>query len=135
MVVHDDHYGSSFHGIGAVVVFSLVCSLFVALTLVPMLASRFLVLKKDKGGLSLIRRRVDAVLSGTGLPVSNTATRVLWASLSANACWSLERPLPLLSDPYICFGLSRWSWHLKTDANENPCDFANGPRNQCRCGP
>lgn len=37
-----------FMALALVVVFSLVCSLFVALTLVPMLASRFLVLKKDR---------------------------------------------------------------------------------------
>jgi HAE1 family hydrophobic/amphiphilic exporter-1 len=53
--------GALFQALALVVVFALACSLLVALTLVPMLAARFLRLRKGRSGRSSTGRRFEAL--------------------------------------------------------------------------
>ena len=88
--------GALFKALALVVVFALACSLLVALTLVPMLASRFLRMpsrsSSDKGGLTVFSRveswyteRLRAVLTRRGWVFAVTAVLLL----AALAAWPM----------------------------------------------
>src|SRR5690625_1930535 len=57
--------GTLFQELALVVVFSLACSLFVALTLVPMLASRFMTVKPDSEQKNLKKSRFQRLFERT----------------------------------------------------------------------
>jgi len=73
--------GVMFQQMALVVVFALICSLFVALTLVPMLSSQFLTIKKlekDTTSRSGIQRFFDRLDSGYGNIVAYVLHRKTW---------------------------------------------------------
>ncbi len=110
--------GALFQALAIVVVFSLLCSLLVALTLVPMLASRFLSVKKDTGE------------EGDGeSAVKKSRLRTFFRNLENNYSATLRKALnhraPIFIGTVALLGLTLFFWGSipvelapQTDADE-----------------